>query len=668
MNESSNIEKILQLRKELHEHNYNYYILDAPVISDYDFDQKLKLLQALEEQHPEVFDSNSPTQRVGGGLTKNFQTVAHHLPMYSLSNTYSLGEIQEWIERIKKRIGPVPLTYMCELKFDGASINLTYEEGALKRAATRGDGVQGDDVTQNIKTLNTVPLQLRGDYPSFFEIRGEVILPWDAFNALNAERNLLGEAPFKNPRNTASGSLKLQDSALVAARGLECFTYAIAGAKGSFKTQFEVLEKARLWGFRVPQSAAQCDNIEAIFEFLSYWDKHRTELPYEIDGVVIKVNELAWQEQLGTTAKSPRWAIAYKFQAEQAITTLQGIHYQVGRTGAITPVAQLKPISISGTTVKRASLHNADQIEKLDLRLGDRVFVEKGGEIIPKITGVAPTERGAKTDKIEFIEHCPECGSKLERETGEAQHYCPNKNGCPPQIIGRIQHFISRKAMDISGIGAETVTQLFEAGLIQNSADLYILTVSDLIGLERMAEKSAQNLVEGVSQSKNQPFSKVLFALGIRYVGETVAKKLAKKFKNIEALALATWEELIETDEIGERIALSIQAFFRDPQQLQLVNRLEQYGLQLEMEQIEAALPQVLEGKRFVISGVFEQFSRKQLADKIESLGGILSGSISSKTDFLVAGKNMGPAKKEKAKQLGITILTETAFLELIQT
>jgi len=667
MNKPSTIDKILQLRKELHEHNYNYYILDAPVISDYDFDQKLKLLQELEELHPEVYDSNSPTQRVGGGITKDFQTVAHHQPMFSLSNSYSLNEIQERIDRIEKRIGPVPLTFMCELKFDGASINLTYKEGSLIRAATRGDGTQGDDVTQNIKTLNTVPLQLRGDYPSFFEIRGEVILPWDAFNALNSERNSLGEAPYKNPRNTASGSLKLQDSAIVATRGLECFTYAIAGAKGSFKTQYEVLKKARSWGFRVPQSATQCDTVEAIFQFISYWDKHRIELPYEIDGVVIKVNELEWQEQLGTTAKSPRWAIAYKFQAEQATTTLLGIQYQVGRTGAITPVAQLEPILISGTTVKRASLHNADQIEKLELRLGDHVFVEKGGEIIPKITGVAPSKRGAEVDKIQFIEYCPECGSKLERETGEAQHYCPNKNGCPPQIIGRIQHFISRKAMDITGIGAETVIQLFEAGLIQNSADLYMLRETDLIRLERMADKSAQNLVEGVLQSKNQPFPKVLFALGIRYVGETVAKKLAKKFKNIEALALATWEELIETDEIGERIAKSIQSFFNDPQQRQLVNRLKQFGLKFEMVQVEATLPQVLQTKRFVISGVFQQFTRKELGDKIESLGGILSSSISTKTDFLVAGENMGPAKKEKAKQLGITILSESDFLNLIQ-
>jgi len=668
MSEPSVIDKIVQLRKELHEHNYNYYILDAPQISDYDFDQKLKLLQTLEDQHPEMFDPNSPTQRVGGGITKAFETVVHHQPMYSLSNTYSLEEIEEWIERIKKRIGSVSLTYTCELKFDGASINLTYENGQLKRAATRGDGVQGDDVTQNIKTLNTVPLQLRGDYPSFFEIRGEVILPWEAFHALNAEKEALGEEPYKNPRNTASGSLKLQDSALVAARGLECFTYAIAGIEGTFNTQFEVLQKARNWGFRVPQSAKQCDSVQAIFNFLAYWDEHRTELPYEIDGVVIKVNELAWQEQLGTTAKSPRWAIAYKFQAEQATTTLQGIQYQVGRTGAITPVAQLKPILISGTTVKRASLHNADQIEKLDLRLGDQVFVEKGGEIIPKITGVLPTQRGVETNKIRFIENCPECGSVLEREEGEAQHYCPNKNGCPPQQMGRIQHFISRKAMDISGIGAETVIQLFEARRIQDSADLYSLTVEDLIDLERMAEKSAQNLVEGVSQSKSQPFPKVLFALGIRYVGETVAKKLAKKFKTIDALASASWEDLIETDEIGERIATSLQSYFNDPKQQQLLHRLKQFGLQFEIEESVSTMPQLLAGKRFVISGVFQHFSRKELGDKIESLGGVLSGSISAKTDYLVAGENMGPAKKQKAEKLGLSILTEDGFLELIKT
>ena len=667
MSDSRVLEKISALRKELHEHNYNYYILDAPQISDFEFDQKLSLLQSLEAQHPEFFDPNSPTQRVGGGITKDFETVVHNLPMYSLSNTYSLEEIEEWIERIKKRIGPVPLSFTCELKFDGASINLTYENGMLTRAATRGDGVQGDDVTQNIKTLPTVPLQLRGDYPDFFEIRGEVVLPWEAFHALNAQKEVAGEPLYKNPRNTASGSLKLQDSSLVAARGLECYSYAIAGNDLPFKTQFEVLDQARSWGFRVPQSAQECYSKEAIFDFLSYWDQKRTELPYEIDGVVIKVNELKWQDQLGTTAKSPRWAIAYKFQAEQVTTTLEAVSYQVGRTGAITPVAQLEPVLISGTTVKRASLHNADQIEKLDLHIGDQVFVEKGGEIIPKITGVLAAQREVLATKINFITNCPECGSALQREAGEAQHYCPNTLGCPPQIVGRIQHFISRKAMDISGIGAETVVQLFEAGLIRNSADLYTLTTSDLIGLERMAEKSAQNLIAGVEASKQQPFPKVLFALGIRYVGETVAKKLAKKFKSLSVLANANLETLMETEEIGDRIAASLLAFFQNPEQRDLIARLAAYGLQFELEETSASVPQLLAGKRFVISGVFSQFSRKELGEKIEALGGILSGSISSKTDFLVAGENMGPAKKEKALQLGVKMLTENDFIALIQ-
>ena len=666
MNQHEILEQIELLREDLHRHNYNYYIIDNPEISDYDFDQKMKLLQDLEAKYPDAVDPNSPTQRVGGSITKEFETVVHNHPMYSLSNTYSIEEIKDWIDRIKKRIGEIPLSFTCELKFDGASINLTYKNGKLIRAATRGDGVQGDDVTQNIKTMPTVPLELRGDFPDFFEIRGEVVLPWQAFNLLNQEKEALGEPKYKNPRNTASGSLKLQDSASVAKRGLECYIYAIVGKDLTFNTQFEVLEKARSWGFMVPASAKQCLSQKEIFDFLAHWDMQRAQLPYEIDGVVIKVNELDFQDQLGYTAKSPRWAIAYKFQAEQVSTTLLGIQYQVGRTGAITPVASLEPIQISGTTVRRASLHNADQIEKLDLRLGDNVFVEKGGEIIPKIIGVAPEQRGHGEAKVQFIKNCPECQSLLIRVEGEAQHYCTNKSGCKPQLIGRIQHFISRKAMDISGIGAETVVQLFEAKLIRDSADLFNLTLNDLIGLERMAQKSAQNLIDGVAQSKKQPFSKVLFALGIRYVGETVAKKLAKQFKSMDALANASEESLIQTDEIGDRIAASLLSFFNNPYYIDFIKRLEESGLNFDHEEVAASLPQKLVGKRIVISGVFEQFSRKELGEKIESLGGILSGSISAKTDYLIAGVNMGPSKRAKADQLKITILSEKAFLKLI--
>ena len=666
MNKREILEQIKLLRADLHRHNYNYYILDSPEISDYDFDQKMKLLQDLEAKYPAAVDPNSPTQRVGGSVTKEFKTVVHNHPMYSLSNTYSIEEIKDWINRIKKRIGEMPLSFMCELKFDGASINLTYKNGKLIRAATRGDGLQGDEVTQNIKTLPTVPLELRGDFPDFFEIRGEVVLPWQAFNLLNQEKEATGESTYKNPRNTASGSLKLQDSASVAKRGLECYSYAIVGKDLTFNTQFEVLEKARSWGFMVPASAKQCHSQKEIFDFLAHWDMQRSQLPYEIDGVVIKVNELDFQDQLGYTAKSPRWAIAYKFQAEQVSTTLLGIQYQVGRTGAITPVASLEPIQISGTTVRRASLHNADQIEKLGLRLGDNVFVEKGGEIIPKIIGVASQQRGHEEARVQFIKNCPECKSLLIREKGEAQHYCTNKNGCTPQLIGRIQHFISRKAMDISGIGAETVVQLFQAKLIRDSADLFNLKLNDLIGLERMAQKSAQNLIDGVAQSKKQPFSKVLFALGIRYVGETVAKKLAKQFKSMDALANASEESLLKTDEIGDRIAASLISFFNNPDHIDFIKRLEASGLNFDHKEVAASLPQKLDGKRIVISGVFEQFSRKELGEKIESHGGILAGSISVKTDYLLAGVNMGPSKRAKADQLKITILNEKAFLKLI--
>ena len=659
-------EKIAALRKTLHEHNHRYYLLDAPVISDQEFDQLLRELQDLEEAHPEFYDPNSPTQRVGGGVTKSFETVAHRFPMYSLSNTYSKEELEQWEERIRKIIGPQEeIEYTCELKFDGVSVSLTYENGALIQALTRGDGTQGDNITTNIKTINTVPLKLYGDYPPFFEIRGEVILPWEGFHKMNEERAQKGEPLYMNPRNTASGSLKLQDSSLVAQRPLNCFLYAIAGDQLPVKTQFEALEKARSWGFKVPESAKCVQSIDAVFDFIQYWEKARKTLPFEIDGIVIKVNRFEYQQELGFTAKAPRWAMAYKYQAEQVSTVLKGIQYQVGRTGAVTPVAQLEPVIISGTTVKRASLHNADQIEKLNLHLGDQVFVEKGGEIIPKITGIAAPNPGG--EKVNFILHCPECSAPLVREEGEAQHYCKNEISCPPQIIGKIQHFISRKAMDIEGLGGETVVLLYQEGLIRRIDDLYRLNKDQLLPLERMAEKSVTNLIEGIEKSKEKPFDKVLFGLGIRFVGETVAKKLAKRFGSIDALKKASLEELIQTEDIGERIAKSLVAYFSDPKNQDLLSQLQIFGLQLELKLTTLAIHSQFSGKRFVISGVFESFSREDLKKEIEDLGGIIASSISSKTDYLVAGEGMGPSKKAKAEQLGIPLLNEQEYMQLKQ-
>jgi len=659
-------EKIAALRKTLHEHNHRYYLLDAPVISDQEFDQLLRELQDLEEAHPEFYDPNSPTQRVGGGVTKSFETVAHRFPMYSLSNTYSKEELEQWEERIRKIIGPQEeIEYTCELKFDGVSVSLTYENGALIQALTRGDGTQGDNITTNIKTINTVPLKLYGDYPPFFEIRGEVILPWEGFHKMNEERAQKGEPLYMNPRNTASGSLKLQDSSLVAQRPLNCFLYAIAGDQLPVKTQFEALEKARSWGFKVPESAKCVQSIDAVFDFIQYWEKARKTLPFETDGIVIKVNRFEYQQELGFTAKAPRWAMAYKYQAEQVSTVLKGIQYQVGRTGAVTPVAQLEPIIISGTTVKRASLHNADQIEKLNLHLGDQVFVEKGGEIIPKITGIAAPNPGG--EKVNFILHCPECSAPLVREEGEAQHYCKNEISCPPQIIGKIQHFISRKAMDIEGLGGETVVLLYQEGLIRRIDDLYRLNKDQLLPLERMAEKSVTNLIEGIEKSKEKPFDKVLFGLGIRFVGETVAKKLAKRFGSIDALKKASLEELIQTEDIGERIAKSLVAYFSDPKNQDLLSQLQIFGLQLELKLTTLALHSQFSGKRFVVSGVFESFSREDLKKEIEDLGGIIASSISSKTDYLVAGEGMGPSKKAKAEQLGIPLLNEQEYMQLKQ-
>ncbi len=659
-------EKINQLREELHRHNYNYYVLDKPEISDYDFDMKLKELQELEEKHPEFADDNSPTLRVGGAVTKNFATVVHEQRMYSLSNSYSKEELEDWETRIKKLVDG-KVEYVCELKYDGASISLTYINGKLDRAVTRGDGFQGDDVTNNVKTIRSVPLKLKGDYPDKFHIRGEIVLPYEGFTKMNAERVEAGEEPYANPRNTASGSLKLQDSAEVARRPLDCLLYTIAGSKIKISSQFEGLKKAREWGFKVPQQSELKKSTAEVLEYINYWDKHRHDLPYETDGVVVKVNDLRQQDELGYTAKSPRWAMAYKFKAEQETTILEKITYQVGRTGAITPVANLAPVQLAGTTVKRASLHNADQIEKLDVREGDSVFVEKGGEIIPKIVGVDFTKRDPDSRPTKYIENCPECGTELVRVEGEALHYCPNATGCPPQIIGRIQHFISRKAMDIEGLGGETVALLVNENLIENYADLYELKKIQILPLERMAEKSADNLILGIQKSKEIPFERVLFALGIRYVGETVAKKLAKHYKSIEALENASEEELIAVEEIGERIAQSVVEFFSTESNRKTIERLKEYGVQLEISADKLAnQTDKLGGNSFVISGVFEM-SRNDLKKLIEDNGGKVSSSISSKTDYLVAGENMGPSKLAKADKLGIKMLNEQEFLKMLE-
>lgn len=660
-------DKIEALRTELRQHNYNYYVLDQPQIDDYTFDQKLKELQELESKHPEYHDPNSPTLRVGGQVTKNFATVKHQYRMYSLDNSYSQKDLEDWEQRIKKLVDG-KVEYVCELKYDGASISLTYENGALIRAVTRGDGTQGDDVTNNVKTIRSVPLKLKGDYPDKFDIRGEIVLPLAGFAAMNAERVEAGDEPYSNPRNTASGSLKLQDSAEVAKRPLECLLYSIVGENLNFDSQFESLEKARSWGFKVPDVAKKTASTSETFEFLNYWDEHRHDLPYETDGVVIKVNSFRQQEELGFTAKAPRWAMAYKFKTEQAETVLEKITYQVGRTGAITPVANLVPVQLAGTIVKRASLHNADQIEKLDVREGDSVYVEKGGEIIPKIVGVDFEKRDPDSAPTTYIDTCPECGTPLVRQEGEAQHYCPNDMGCPPQIIGRIQHFISRKAMDIEGLGGETVALLVNEGLIKNYADLYTLKKEQILPLERMAEKSADNLIKGIEASKQVPFERVLFGLGIRYVGETVARKLAKQFKNIDALAAANEETLIAVDEIGNRIAQSVVSFFSDAYAQELIDRLKAYGLQLELDAaVLENQTEKLKGQTFVISGVFSKVSRTELKKMIEDNGGKASGSISSKTNYLVAGENMGPSKLQKAESLNVPIISEDDFLEMLE-
>ncbi len=661
-------EKIEALRAALREHNYNYYVLDQPTISDYEFDTQLKELQALEAKYPEFYDSSSPSLRVGGMITKNFATVVHEHRMYSLDNSYSKEDLEDWEKRIQRNLGDVPVVFTCELKYDGASISITYEDGKLVRAVTRGDGIQGDDVTNNIKTIKSVPLQLIGGFPKKFDIRGEIVLPFDGFLKMNEERIANGEEPYMNPRNTASGSLKLQDSSLVAQRPLECLLYSIVGKDLGLESQFEMLDEAREWGFKVPTVAKLCRTTDEVMAFVEEWDTKRHELPYETDGVVVKVNSLQHQEELGYTAKAPRWAMAYKFKAEQVFTKLNEITYQVGRTGAITPVANLEPVLLAGTTVKRASLHNADQIEKLDIREGDTVFVEKGGEIIPKIIAVDFTKRPQESKPTRYITHCPECATELTRTPGDAKHYCPNEYGCPPQITGRIQHFISRKAMDIEGLGGETVELLFKEGLISDYADLYTLTKDAVLPLERMADKSAENLINGVKDSVNVPFERVLFALGIRYVGETVAKKLAKAYKNIDALKDASLEHLNAVDEIGERIAQSVVDFFANEKNRDAIARLRAHGIQLALsaDKLENQTD-TLAGNTFVVSGVFEIMSRDELKKKIEDNGGKVGSSISSKTSYLIAGDKMGPSKRTKAENLGIPIITEQDFLNMIE-
>ena len=657
-------EKISNLRTQLHTYNHEYYILDAPSISDYDFDMLLKELQELEVQHPEFKDDNSPTKRVGGGITKNFETIVHENRMYSLDNSYSKEDLLDWEKRVQKMVDG-PISYTCELKYDGASISLTYENGKLLRAVTRGDGFQGDNVTENIKTIRTVPLSLNGDFPNKFEIRGEIVLPFEGFEQMNKERLAAGEEAYANPRNTASGSLKLQDSSETARRPLECLLYSLVGNQLGITNQFESLGKAREWGFKVPKISALANSIDEVMVFIEHWDAKRSELPYETDGVVIKVNNLQQQEELGYTAKAPRWAMAYKFKADQVSTKLLSVDYQVGRTGAITPVANLNPVNLAGTTVKRASLHNADQIEKLDIRVGDIVYVEKGGEIIPKIVGVNTQKRSKDILPINYASECPECKTKLIRKEGDAKHYCTNDNGCTPQVIGRIEHFISRKAMDIEGLGGETVGLLVKEGLISDYTDLYNLSVEQLLPLERMAQKSAENLVNGVRASVHIPFERVLFAIGIRFVGETVAKKLAKHFKNIDAIENASLETLEAVDEIGIKIAQSVVDFFEEVVNKERIEKLKEVGVQLALsaESMEGQTDTFV-GSTFVVSGVFTQVSRKELKELIEKHGGKVSSSISAKTAYVVAGDKMGPSKLEKAKKLGIAIVSEQEFLD----
>lgn len=659
--------RIQELREELERHNYNYYVLSAPTISDFEFDQKMRELQELEQAYPAYDDPDSPTHRVGSDLSKEFSKVVHKYPMLSLGNTYSQAEVSDFYEQVSRGLNE-PFELVAELKYDGTSISLTYEQGRLVKAVTRGDGVQGDDVTANVKTIRSIPLRLQGDdYPAQFEIRGEILLPWAEFDRLNKEREEQEEPLFANPRNAASGTLKQQNPAVVAARKLDAYLYYLLGEELPADTHWDNLVAARRWGFKIPQVMKLCHTLQDVFDYIAYWDVERKNLPVATDGIVLKVNSLRQQRNLGFTAKSPRWAIAYKFQAERAETRLNSVSFQVGRTGAITPVANLEPVLLAGTIVKRASLHNADIIDGLDLHLGDQVYVEKGGEIIPKIVGVNTEARTAGLGgKISFIKTCPECGTPLMRPEGEAAHYCPNEIGCPPQIKGRIEHFVTRKAMNIN-IGPETIEDLYEAGLVKDSADLYTLQVSDLLRLERWAEKSAQNLLESLAASKQVPFERVLYALGIRYVGETVAKRLALSFHSIEALEQASFESLVAVDEIGERIAQSVRAYFADARNQAIVKRLTEQGLQMSLsEERLANRSDRLKGLTIVISGTFSKHSRDEYKAMIEQHGGKNSGSVSGKTNYILAGENMGPAKLEKAAKLGVKIIHEEEFLSML--
>lgn len=657
------LDKITALRVALHHHNHKYYVENAPEISDFEFDKMMRELMDLEAEHPEYADENSPTMRVGSDRTSEFKSVRHRYPMLSLSNTYSMEELGEFVDRIENEQGQTE--FVCELKFDGTAISLTYENGRLVRAVTRGDGESGDDVTANVRTIGSVPLTLTGDYPSEFEIRGEIFMPYASFDRLNMEREAAGEQLFANPRNAAAGTLKQQQSSVVAKRGLDCTLYQIASRELSITSHWETLMKARSWGFKISEHAKICRTKEEIESFIGYWDTARKELPFPTDGIVIKVNDFAKQRQLGFTAKSPRWAVAYKFKAEQALTRLLSVDFQVGRTGAITPVANLEPVLLAGTVVKRATLHNAEQIELMDIRLGDMVYVEKGGEIIPKITEVELSERNAESKPFEYITECPECGTTLVRYEGEAKHYCPNQGGCRPQILGRIVHFIRRKALDIDGLGGETVELLYNSGLVKNVADLYDLRATDLSVLPRLGEKSADNIIGSIASSREVPFARVLFGLGIRFVGETTAKYLAQHFKSMDALMQATKEELMESDEVGDKIADSIIEYLTDEENIAIIERLRRAGLRFE-EEAKELHSECLVGKNVVISGKFIDHTRDELKELIELNGGKNQSGVSSNTDFIVAGENMGPAKLQKATKLGVTILSESEFIEMI--
>lgn len=671
MTKSTALLKIEKLSKELHDHNYNYYVLSQPSITDYQFDVMLKELTELENKFPELINENSPTKRVGGTITKDFKTVNHKYRMLSLTNSYSKNDLIDFETRIEKLIEE-EVEYVCELKYDGVAIGLRYLDGKLVQAVTRGDGNKGDDVTNNVKTIGSIPLQLKGDYPKEFEIRGEIFMPLKAFQKLNKQKEKAGESLMANPRNTASGTLKMQSSKVVASRGLDCYLYYMLGENLPEKTHLKNLKKAGDWGFKIPLESERMiektNSIQGILNFIQYWDEKRKELPFEVDGIVIKVNSYEKQERLGFTSKSPRWAIAYKFETEQALTTLKSISYQVGRTGAVTPVANLEPVSLLGTIVKRASLHNKDQIERLNLHLGDEVFVEKGGEIIPKVIGVNVATRSKNAKPIVYITCCPECSTPLVRNEGEANHYCPDESSCPPQITGKIEHYISRKAMNIDGLGGETVEQFFNAGLIRNIADLYSLDPLKMLSLDRMADKSVNKIIKGVRDSLNVPFEQVLFAIGIRFVGSTVARTLAKSFKNIDNLKNATLDELIEVDEIGVKIAESIQEYFSQDKNVELINRLKEAGVKFAIEEPkeEADLEKVLEGMSIVVSGVFKQFTRDELKKVIERLGGKNVGSISKKTTFIIAGEKMGPSKLEKAEKFGVRLVSEEEFIQMI--